>query len=46
MKDEEVTMLKIIKGSRFDICATFIKGDYIDADLEINNNNKDELKVD
>jgi hypothetical protein len=30
-------MLINIKGNKFDDCATYIKADYIDSDLEINN---------
>ncbi len=34
-KDDEVPELKIMKGSIFDNCATYIKEDYIDLDLKI-----------
>jgi len=39
-------MLNHIKGNRFDNCATYIKEDYIDLDLEINNKKVEEPKVD
>jgi hypothetical protein len=45
-KDDVVPMLNHIKGNRFDNCATYIKEDYIDLDLEINNNKVEEPKVD
>jgi hypothetical protein len=45
-KDDIVPELKIVNGEIFDNCATYIKEDYIDLDLEVNNKNKAEPKVD
>jgi len=45
-KDDEVPELKIVKGSIFDNCATYIKEDYIDLDLKVDlkESPKEEIK--
>ena len=43
-KDDFVPELKIVNGEIFDNCATYIKEEYIDLDLAINNNKKEEPK--
>ena len=40
-KDDFVPELKIVNGEIFDNCATYVKEDYIDLDLAINDDNKE-----
>jgi hypothetical protein len=44
--DDIVLELKIVNGEIFDNCAAYIKEDYIDLDLNVNNDKTVEPKVD